>query len=156
IDDAVVVVENIERRLTLHPGEPPREVVREATDEIIGPVAGSTLTTIVVFAPLGLLSGVVGEFFRSFAIALAIAVLLSLVLAMTVIPSLVAGWALRRSSTGGSAAEHRGWGVRIPRLPLGELEQQYARAIGWMLARRRAAIAAAGVLVLASFGLSRI
>jgi len=55
IDDAVVVVENIERRLELHPGEPPLRVVREATDEIFGPVAGSTLTTVVVFVPLGLL-----------------------------------------------------------------------------------------------------
>ena len=57
IDDAVVVVENIERRLVLHPDQPPREVVREATDEIVGPVAASTLTTIVVFpaarAPVG-------------------------------------------------------------------------------------------------------
>ena len=67
IDDAVVVVENIERRLALHPDEPPAEVVRTGTDEILGPVAGSTLTTVVVFAPLGLLTGVVGEFFRSFA-----------------------------------------------------------------------------------------
>ena len=92
IDDAVVVVENIERRLTLHPDEPAAAVIRQGTDEIFGPVAGSTLTTVVVFAPLGLLSGVVGEFFRSFATALAVSVLVSLVLAMTLIPTIVAQW----------------------------------------------------------------
>jgi CzcA family heavy metal efflux pump len=156
IDDAVVVVENIERRLALHPGEPVAEVVREATDEIIGPVAGSTLTTIVVFAPLGLLSGVVGEFFRSFAIALAVAVLLSLALAMTVIPSLVARWALRRADTEGDAAPRARRGFHVPRLPLAALEQRYGRAIGWMLARRRVAIGAAAGLLLAAFGLSRV
>ena len=88
IDDAVVVVENIERRLALHPGASVRETIREATDEIFAPVAGSTLTTVVVFAPLGLLEGVVGQFFRSFSLALASAVILSLVLALTLIPLL--------------------------------------------------------------------
>src|SRR5262249_37572027 len=57
IDDAVVVVENIERRLSAHEGEPPADIIRHATDEIFGPVAGSTLTTVVVFTPLGLLQG---------------------------------------------------------------------------------------------------
>ena len=112
IDDAVVVVENIERRLALHPDEPPSEVVRTGTDEILGPVAGSTLTTVVVFAPLGLLTGVVGEFFRSFAIALAVAVLISLALAMTVIPAVVAQWAARADHR---AARRRGGGSRDSR-----------------------------------------
>ena len=114
IDDAVVVVENIERRLALHPDQPPAEVVRSGTDEIFGPVAGSTLTTVVVFAPLGLLTGVVGEFFRSFAIALAVAVLLSLVLAMTLIPAIVAQWASRPESR----HPRRGGTAAVPRLSL--------------------------------------
>jgi CzcA family heavy metal efflux pump len=155
IDDAVVVVENIERRLARHPGESPREVVRRATDEIFGPVASSTITTVVVFAPLGLLSGVVGEFFRSFAVSLATAVLLSLVLAMTVIPSLVARWALRRDGSDASARPP-GPGLRLPRLPLAALEQRYGRAIGWMLARRPVALATAAVLLVAAYGLSRV
>ena len=154
IDDAVVVVENIERRLALHPDRPPAEVVRSGTDEIFGPVAGSTLTTVVVFAPLGLLTGVVGEFFRSFAIALAVAVLLSLVLAMTLIPAIVAQWASRPESTGGSPARRDG--LRVPRLSLHGLEQRYGRAIGWMLAHRAAALAAAAVLLLGGLGLTRV
>ena len=62
IDDAVVVVENVERNLALHPGEPVEDVIRKGTDEIFAPVAGSTLTTVVVFLPLALLEGVVGQF----------------------------------------------------------------------------------------------
>jgi CzcA family heavy metal efflux pump len=154
IDDAVVVVENIERRLALHPDQPPAEVVRSGTDEIFGPVAGSTLTTVVVFAPLGLLTGVVGEFFRSFATALAVAVLLSLVLAMTVIPAVVAQWTARSEPAPRSAAHRRGLG--IPRLSLHGLEQRYGRAIGWMLAHRGTALAAAAVLLLTGLGLTRV
>ncbi|MEO8449848.1 MAG: efflux RND transporter permease subunit [Gemmatimonadota bacterium] len=91
IDDAVVVVENLERHLrdpALAAGGV--DAIRAATDEILAPVAGSTLTTVVVFLPLGLLEGVVGQFFRSFSIALSTAVLLSLAVAISVIPLLVA------------------------------------------------------------------
>ena len=111
IDDGVVVVENIERRLAQHPDQPAAEVIRSGTDEIFGPVAGSTLTTVVVFAPLGLLQGVVGDFFRSFALALATAVLLSLVVAMTLIPAIAGEWARRgaRSSDEGPPFPTSGW-----------------------------------------------
>ena len=152
IDDAVVVVENIERRLALHPDQPPADVVRSGTDEIFGPVAGSTLTTVVVFAPLGLLTGVVGEFFRSFAVALAVAVMLSLVLAMTLIPAVVAHWASRADRVAPAPTRRR----RIPRLSLGALEARYARAIGWMLGHRRAAVAACAALLALGLGLSRV
>jgi CzcA family heavy metal efflux pump len=147
IDDAVVVVENIERRLALHPDEPPEHVVRTGTDEILGPVAGSTLTTVVVFAPLGLLTGVVGEFFRSFALALAVAVLVSLALAMTLIPGVVAQW----TSRGGDVRR-----FRLPRISLHAVEERYARAIGWMLRHRMAALAGAAALLVLGAGLTRV
>src|SRR5262249_5499951 len=85
IDDAVVVVENIHRRLSESDG---RGGVEEATGELVAPIVGSTLTTVVVFAPLGLLSGVVGDFFRALSITLSVAVLISMVLALYVIPLL--------------------------------------------------------------------
>ncbi len=147
IDDAVVVVENIERRLTLHPDEPAAAVIRQGTDEIFGPVAGSTLTTVVVFAPLGLLSGVVGEFFRSFATALAVSVLVSLVLAMTLIPTIVAQWV---------TGSRHGRPVARRRLELARLEERYGRAIGWMLAHRGVALGAAAGLLLSMLGLTRV
>ncbi len=152
IDDAVVVVENIERRLALHPDRPPAEVVRTGTDEILGPVAGSTLTTVVVFAPLGLLTGVVGEFFRSFALALAVAVLLSLVLAMTLIPAVVSHWAVHPTPASGTAVRRRA----PPRLSLDGLEQRYGRAIGWMLGHRGATLAAVAILLVGGLGLTRV
>ncbi|HKT61179.1 MAG TPA: efflux RND transporter permease subunit [Gemmatimonadales bacterium] len=153
IDDAVVVVENIERRLALHPDQPPAEVVRSGTDEIFGPVAGSTLTTVVVFAPLGLLTGVVGEFFRSFAIALAVAVLLSLVLAMTLIPAVVAQWASQAERAERQVAPGR---HLLPRLRLRPLEERYARGIAWMLGHRGVAVGACVGLLALGYGLTRV
>jgi len=88
IDDAVVVVEAIHRALA--GGLSPREAAVAGTRELAGPVVSSTLTTVVVFAPLGFLSGVVGAFFAALSIALAAAVILSLAIALTVIPMLSA------------------------------------------------------------------
>src|SRR6185503_5736800 len=86
IDDAVVVTENIVRHLKV---QSDREVaVREAVRELAWPVTTSTITTVVVFLPLRLLEGVVGQFFAALSITLTIAVLVSLVLALTIIPLL--------------------------------------------------------------------
>lgn len=86
IDDAVVVTENIVRHLHLNPV---REIaIRQAVQELIWPVTTSTITTVVVFLPLGLLTGVEGQFFHALSITLTIAVLISLVLALTIIPIL--------------------------------------------------------------------
>jgi len=85
IDDAVVVVENIHRRVKAGGS---RESIEDATKELVAPVVGSTLTTVVVFAPLGLLSGVVGQFFKALSLTLSVAVLISLVLALFLIPLL--------------------------------------------------------------------
>jgi len=86
IDDAVVITENIARHLVLVPDR--RAAVREAVQELIWPVTTSTITTVVVFLPLGLLQGVVGQFFAALSLTLTIAVLVSLLLALTIIPLL--------------------------------------------------------------------
>src|SRR5215203_2438650 len=85
IDDAVVVVENIARRSAESPGA---GALESAMAEITGPVVSSTLTTVVVFVPLGLLSGTVGDFFRALSMTLTAAVLVSLALALTLVPVL--------------------------------------------------------------------
>ena len=69
--------------------------VEAATGELVAPIVGSTLTTVVVFAPLGLLQGVVGDFFKALSITLSVAVLISLVLALTLDPAARAGMAYR-------------------------------------------------------------
>src|SRR4051812_31243905 len=83
IDDAVVVVENIHRRA----GEG-ADAVADAVSQLIAPLVSSTLTTVVVFAPLGLLSGVIGQFFKALSMSLSVAVLMSLALSITVVPTL--------------------------------------------------------------------
>jgi multidrug efflux pump subunit AcrB len=95
IDDAVVVVENIHRRMR-EGGS--RESIEQATAELVAPIVGSTLTTVVVFAPLGMLSGVVGQFFRALSLTLSVAVLISLALALFLIP-LLARFMVRSSAS---------------------------------------------------------
>jgi CzcA family heavy metal efflux pump len=86
IDDAIVVVENIYTHL-LH-GESRHDAVQKAISEITIPIIGSTVTPVVVFLPLTLLTGVTGVFFRSLALTMAVALLTSLVLALTFTPVL--------------------------------------------------------------------
>jgi multidrug efflux pump subunit AcrB len=86
IDDAIVVVENIYTHLVR--GQSRREAVQRAISEITVPIIGSTITPVVVFLPLTLLTGVTGVFFRSLALTLSVALLTSLVLALTFTPVL--------------------------------------------------------------------
>ncbi len=88
IDDAIVIVENIHRHRAA--GESVAEAAENGTQELIAAVTGSTLTTVVVFVPLGLLRGVVGQFFAALSLTLAAAVLLSLVYALLLIPNAAA------------------------------------------------------------------
>jgi multidrug efflux pump subunit AcrB len=88
IDDAVVVIEAVHAKLEA--GLAPQEAARAGTDELFWPVVGTTVTTLVVFLPLGLLTGVAGQFFSALALALGAAVLLSLPVALLVLPPLAA------------------------------------------------------------------
>ena len=86
IDDAIVVVENIYSHLQR--GQTRAEAVQKAISEITVPIIGSTITPVVVFFPLALLTGVTGAFFRSLALTMTVALLTSLVLALTFTPVL--------------------------------------------------------------------
>jgi CzcA family heavy metal efflux pump len=134
IDDAVVVVENIHRRA----GEEGDSVVN-AVQQLIAPLVSSTLTTVVVFVPLGLLSGVPGQFFRALSMSLTVAVLISLALSITVVP-LMARWA---------ASQHH--------KPAGEwhgrIEGAYERMLGWMVGSPLLSIAVAVLLAVLTVGL---
>jgi hydrophobic/amphiphilic exporter-1 (mainly G- bacteria), HAE1 family len=89
IDDSIVVVENIYRRMSLK-GEMLRgkELIREATKEMFRPIMSSTIVTIAVFLPLGLVQGMVGELFLPFALTIVFALLASLLVAVTIVPML--------------------------------------------------------------------
>lgn len=88
VDNAIVVVENIERYL--EEGFPRNEAVVKAAGEIIAPLTGATLTTLVVFIPLQFLGGVPGIFFRALSGTLAITIAVSMLLAMFLTPALAA------------------------------------------------------------------
>lgn len=89
IDDSIVVVENIYRRLHLK-GEKltGRALIREATIEMFKPILSSTLVTIAVFAPLIFVGGMVGELFLPFALTMSFALIASLIVAITIVPAL--------------------------------------------------------------------
>ncbi|WP_433944389.1 efflux RND transporter permease subunit [Paenibacillus sp. SN-8-1] len=89
VDDSIVVIENIYRRLSLT-GEKLKgsELIREATREMFVPIASSTIVTIAVFLPLAFVSGMVGELFTPFALTMVFSLLASLLVAITLVPAL--------------------------------------------------------------------
>jgi CzcA family heavy metal efflux pump len=122
IDDAVVIVENIYRHIGA--GEPVEVAAEKGTQELIGPVIGSTLTTVVVFLPLGFLKGAVGEFFVALSITLTASVLLSLLYALTFVP-LLAEFLLARSKFRESSTRF-----------IEPVNRLYERGIRWALGRK--------------------
>ncbi|MDP3496939.1 MAG: multidrug efflux RND transporter permease subunit [Candidatus Nitrotoga sp.] len=103
VDDAIVVVENVERHI--ENGEEPAQAARRAMDEVTGPIIAITSVLAAVFIPTAFLSGLQGEFYRQFALTIAISTILSAVNSLTLSPAL-AGMLLRPS---------RVWFVRDPR-----------------------------------------
>ncbi len=145
IDDAVVVTENIVRHL--HITTDRTAAVREAVRELVWPVTTSTITTVVVFLPLGLLTGVEGQFFQVLSITLTIAVLVSLVLALTIIPLLSARYLTLMDADTATAAS-RGVLARLS-YRLDRLSVRYERALGAVLHRWQAVLAVALALIVA-------
>jgi hydrophobe/amphiphile efflux-1 (HAE1) family protein len=88
VDDAIVVVENVER--WIEHGLPPREASIKAMEEVTGPVIGVALVLCAVFVPCSFIAGIVGQFFRQFALTIAVSTLLSAVNSLTLSPALAA------------------------------------------------------------------
>ncbi len=88
VDDAIVVVENVER--WLEQGLPPREAARRAMDEVTGPVIAVALVLCAVFVPCAFLSGITGQFFRQFAVTIAVSTVISAFNSLTLSPALAA------------------------------------------------------------------
>ena len=86
VDDAIVVVENVERHIAL--GETPKEAARKAMDEVTGPIIAITSVLSAVFIPSAFLSGLQGEFYRQFALTIAISTILSAINSLTLSPAL--------------------------------------------------------------------
>ncbi|WP_378956173.1 efflux RND transporter permease subunit [Pelosinus sp. sgz500959] len=88
IDDAIVVIENIVRHLEM--GKEKNKAASEGTEEIGLAVTATTLTLVAVFLPVGMMTGIVGQFFKQFGITVAVSVLVSLFVAFTLTPMLSA------------------------------------------------------------------
>ncbi len=87
VDDSIVVVENIYRRMSLKDEKlAGKDLIRSATKEMFMPILSSTIVTIAVFLPLGLVEGVVGQVFLPFALTVVFALLASLIVAVTIVP----------------------------------------------------------------------
>src|SRR5437764_7590618 len=84
VDDAIVIVENVERHL--HLGQPPIRAAMDAARELIGPIIAMTITLAAVYTPVGIQGGLTGALFREFAFTLAGAVIISGVVALTLSP----------------------------------------------------------------------
>ncbi len=153
IDDAVVITENIVRHLDLNHDR--TGAIRDAVQELLWPVTTSTLTTVVVFLPLGLLQGVVGQFFHALSITLTIAVLVSLVLACSIIPLLSERYLTARDAEHAAPA---GKPSALDRLGLAidALSVRYTRALEAVLDHPRRVIAVALALAVAGFGAYRV
>ncbi len=151
IDDAVVITENIVRHLHINPDR--GAAIREAVREIAWPVTTSTITTVVVFLPLGLLTGVEGQFFRSLSIVLSIAVLVSLVLAVTIIPLLSEQFLTAADADLESAPKSRSVSKSLDRVSaaIDALGVRYERALAATLNNLRMVLIACAVLVAGGF-----
>ncbi|NLO73139.1 MAG: efflux RND transporter permease subunit [candidate division WS1 bacterium] len=102
IDDSIVVLENIQRHLNI--GEPPAAAAYNGRTEIGAAAVAITMVDVVVFVPVALMGGIVGQIFYPFGITVAVCALFSLLVSFTVTPSLAAWWFRRRERQEGHAA----------------------------------------------------
>jgi hydrophobic/amphiphilic exporter-1 (mainly G- bacteria), HAE1 family len=143
VDDAVVVLENIFRHV--QSGEPPRRAVLTATREVGTAVTASTATTLAVFAPLAVVGGLVGEFFRPFALAVVVALAASLLVALTIVPVLASYFV--RPGRGASRAVRAGQPHSADET---WLQRIYTPALRWALGHRFITLGLAILLFVAS------
>ena len=150
VDDAIVDLENIARHLDM--GQSSREAAIKATDEIGLTVTAATLTVVAVFLPIGLMSGVLGQFFRPFGITISAAMLISLLVSRTLSPVLAVYWlearAPRKEVTDASTSP----GTMHMVTP-SALVRHYSRWLAWSLAHRRVVLGGAVLCFAASLAL---
>ncbi|MDR3510455.1 MAG: efflux RND transporter permease subunit [Caulobacteraceae bacterium] len=138
VDDVVVMLEHLMRRLQEQPEGEARQGMLAAAGEMTRPLIGSTLSTVVVFVPLAFLTGVTGGFFKALAVTMTAALLVSLLFALFVAPVLARSWLRRRDVEAADKA-----GPLMARLGGG-----YQALIGRTLARPALTLVVAAVVML--------
>ncbi len=150
VDDAIVDLENISRHLDM--GQSPREAAIEATDEIGLTVTAATLTVVAVFLPIGLMSGVLGQFFRPFGITISAAMLISLLVSRTLSPVLAVYWLQSRVPRGNGDIDATS-PATVHAVAPSALARHYSRWLAWSLAHRRVVLGGAVLCFAASLAL---
>lgn len=146
IDDSIVVMENIYRRMGLEGEElHGKDLVREATRQMFSPIFSSTIVTIAVFLPLGLVQGQVGELFMPFALAVVFALAASLVVAVTIVPLLAHSLFKKRL-----VAQANGKVEKEVHKP-SKLAKVYKGILNWSLNHKIITFGSAVVILVASF-----
>jgi multidrug efflux pump len=138
VDDAIVMVENIERHL--HEGRGPFQAATEAARELVGPIVAMTITLAAVYAPIGIQGGLTGALFREFAFTLAAAVIVSGIVALTLSPMM--GSKLLRA--GDTERGFAGWINRT----FDRVRARYARALAGTLRYRPVVLVLWGLVAL--------
>ncbi|MBN3922783.1 efflux RND transporter permease subunit [Nostoc sp. NMS4] len=141
VDDAIVDVENIMRHV--EDGETPRQAALLATNEIGLTVTAATLTAVAVFLPIGLMGGVIGQFFKPFGITVSAAMLASMLVARTLSPVLAIYW-LKPKSSLSPRQEGKIWVA---------FTQFYRNLLSWSLNHRKIVIGLAALSFIAGIAL---
>ncbi|MGX1567612.1 efflux RND transporter permease subunit [Streptomyces sp. NPDC055506] len=150
VDDSIVVLENIKRHLGY--GEERHSAILQAVREVAGAVTSSTLTTVAVFLPIGLVGGMVGELFGSFSLTVTAALLASLLVSLTVVPVL-SYWFLRPpKGTPEDADEARR--IAEEKETKSRLQRIYVPVLRFATRRRLTSVALAIVVLVGTFGMA--
>ena len=131
VDDAIVVVENVER-IMAEEGLPPKEATRKAMSQITGAIIGITLVLIAVFVPMAFFPGSVGVIYRQFSVTMVSAIAFSALLAMSLTPALCA--TLLKPVTAGHGHARKGVFGLFNR-GMDSVKGRYAGTVGWSLKR---------------------
>lgn len=152
VDDAIVVIENIKRHLSY--GEEKIAAILTAVREVGGAIAASTVSTVAVFLPIALVGGMVGELFRPFAVTVAIAMLASLLVALTIVPVL-AYWFVRspREADGTEGAAARAREAAEAKERRGLWQRAYVPSLAAALRRPWVTVGVAVVVLVGTLGL---
>ena len=138
VDDAIVVVENVERNIAN--GLKPRDATVAAMKEVTGPIIATSLVIIGVFVPIAFLSGLTGQFYKQFALTIAIATIISTINSLTLSPALSA--LLLKSHDAPKDFLTRamdalfGWFFRGFNRMFGRATALYAKSVGGFLGRK--------------------
>jgi multidrug efflux pump len=159
VDDAIVVVENVER--WLHHGLAPREAATKAMEEVTGPVIAVALVLCAVFVPCALISGIVGQFFRQFAVTIAASTVISAINSLTLSPALAAMLlqprGARRDPLAWLLHTTLGWFFRLFNRAFDASNAIYTRLVGWTLRLSVLGVLVyAGLLALTYWGFTKL